>query len=66
MGRTSRKKTSPNEARLNVARNIFDTALYIRLSVEDNGKEDSDSLENQRDLLERFITEHPELHVVDI
>lgn len=66
MGRTSRKKTSPNEARLNVARDIFNTALYIRLSVEDNGKEDSDSLENQRDLLERFITEHPELHVVDI
>ena len=66
MARTSRKKASPNEIRLKVTRDIFNTALYIRLSVEDNGKEDSDSLENQRDLLDRFIAEHPELHVIDV
>lgn len=31
------------------------TALYARLSVEDNGKEDGESLENQIDLLKAFV-----------
>lgn len=66
MARTSRKKASPKEVQVKLHGDIFNTGLYIRLSVEDNGKVDSDSLENQRSLLERFVAERPELHVVDI
>lgn len=66
MARTSRKNASPKTVQVKVQGDIFNTGLYIRLSVEDNGKEDSDSLENQRSLLERFVAERPELNVVDI
>lgn len=66
MARTSRKKASPRENLIKTQGEIFNTGLYIRLSVEDNGKVDSDSLENQRDLLERFVADKPEFHVVDI
>ena len=66
MARTSRKKASPKEFQAETQSVFYKTGLYIRLSVEDNGKEDSDSLENQRSLLERFVAERPELQVVDI
>lgn len=66
MARTSRKKASPKEFQVETQSVFYKTGLYIRLSVEDNGKEDSDSLENQRSLLERFVAERPELQVVGI
>ena len=40
---------------------IYRTALYVRLSVEDNGKEDGDSLENQIELLEEYVANRPYL-----
>lgn len=40
---------------------IYRTALYVRLSVEDNGKEDGDSLENQIELLEEYVAKRPYL-----
>lgn len=40
---------------------IFRTALYVRLSVADNGKEDGDSIETQTILLRDFVQQHPEL-----
>lgn len=39
--------------------------LYMRLSVEDNDKLESDSIKNQRELLKSFAASHPELEVVD-
>lgn len=33
----------------------YKTALYVRLSVEDSGKENGDSIENQISLVEKFI-----------
>jgi len=66
VARTSRKKASRKEETVKNHIDLLSTALYIRLSVEDNGKVDSDSLENQRSLLERFVAERPEFTVVDI
>lgn len=40
---------------------IFRTAIYVRLSVEDNGKTDGNSLENQIELLEEFVANQPYL-----
>ena len=37
------------------------TALYCRLSREDGDRMDSDSIGNQRKLLESYIENHPEL-----
>lgn len=41
------------------------TGLYMRLSVEDNDKLESDSIKNQRELLRTYAESHPELEVVD-
>ena len=41
------------------------TDLYMRLSVEDNDKLESDSIKNQRELLRAYAESHPELEVVD-
>lgn len=42
------------------------TALYVRLSVEDNGKEDADSLENQEALLRDYLDARPYLELVEV
>lgn len=44
---------------------IWNTAGYLRLSREDGDKAESDSIANQRNLLEQYIEAHPELHLVD-
>lgn len=45
----------------------WNTALYIRLSKEDYGnKDESISITNQREILLSYISEHPELKLVDI
>lgn len=45
---------------------VFKTGLYVRLSVEDNGKIDSDSLESQKELLLEYLSGRPYLHLIDI
>lgn len=62
MARSSRKKAElitgePSAQQLQ----IYRTALYVRLSVEDNGKIDGDSLENQIELLEDYVRNRPYL-----
>lgn len=44
---------------------IWNTAGYLRLSREDGDKAESDSIANQRKLLEQYIQTQPELHLVD-
>ena len=39
----------------------YRTALYLRLSREDGDKTESDSVANQRTLLEAYAADHPEL-----
>ena len=43
----------------------YHTALYLRLSREDGDKTESDSIANQRTLLEAYAADHPELCIVD-
>lgn len=43
---------------------IWKTAGYLRLSREDGDKAESDSIANQRKLLEQYLKIHPELHLV--
>lgn len=45
---------------------IFETALYGRLSVLDNGKIDGDSLESQIALMEQYVAQRPYLHYVKL
>ena len=44
----------------------FSVALYIRLSKEDSGKNNQNTVENQKALLEDFVKDKPDMKVVDI
>lgn len=51
---------------------VFKVAIYLRLSKEDgdlsfstNGKSESDSINNQRDLILGYLSQHPEMEIVD-
>lgn len=63
MARVSRKKQNIASTPVDTSVRIWKTALYVRLSVEDNGK-DSDSVENQTALLEEYVSNHPHLKKV--
>ena len=65
MARISRKSTDKKYISEIEAIQIWNTALYVRLSVEDNGKE-SDSVCNQIALLEKYVSERPYLEKIDI
>lgn len=43
--------------------NTYQTAAYVRLSMEDSGKIDGFSLQNQKDLILSFINEHADLQL---
>lgn len=45
--------------------NIFQTAIYIRLSKEDGDKEESDSVGNQRRLLTEYVAKREDLILYD-
>ena len=63
MARVSRKrKNIPTDE---TASHIRRTALYVRLSVEDNGK-DADSIENQIAFLESYVSGCPDLSKVEL
>lgn len=47
------------------ATDYYRTAIYGRLSVLDNGKVNSDSIENQIELMNRYVAEHKYLVLVD-
>lgn len=65
MARVSQKKQNSIPKQVDTAVRIWKTALYVRLSVEDNGKiKDSDSIENQTALLEEYVASQPYLHKV--
>ncbi len=63
MARVSRKKQSFTPAPTDTVAYTWKTALYVRLSVEDNGK-DSDSVENQTTFLEEYVENQPHLKKV--
>jgi len=45
---------------------IFKTAIYARLSAEDSGKKDSDTIENQIHLVKQYISERPYLQLTAV
>ena len=45
---------------------IWQAALYLRLSREDGDKEESDSVVNQKELLNQFISLEPDIVVYDV
>lgn len=65
MARTSRKKGAVSRPEI-TEEHIFRTAIYLRLSVEDNGKKDADSLDTQRKYLMEYVEARPYLDLVEV
>ena len=65
MARKSRKGTAAPETPKRAYMKIWRAALYIRLSVEFNGKR-GDSLETQRQIMEAYVTLCPDIEVAEI
>ena len=42
-------------------KSTYSAAVYLRLSRDDGDKAESDSIQNQRELIRDFITNHPEI-----
>ena len=45
--------------------NIWQAGLYIRLSREDGDKPESESVASQKAILQRFISDNPEINLTD-
>jgi site-specific DNA recombinase len=65
MARISRRKDSMAVRASASVEKIYDTAIYARLSSEDNGV-DGNSLDNQIYMLERYIEEKPDLMLCNV
>lgn len=65
MARKSRKNIAVLEAPQQSAMKVWQAALYIRLSVEFNGKK-GDSLETQRQIMEAYIALCPDIEITEI
>ncbi len=65
MARKSRKNIAVLDAPKQSAMKVWRAALYIRLSVEFNGKK-GDSLETQRQIMEAYIALCPDIEIVGI
>ena len=63
MARKSRKNIVPAEPIPEPAEKIWHAALYIRLSVEFNGKR-GDSLETQKQIMEAYLALCPDIEIV--
>lgn len=66
MARASRKNGISEDLPKSRKQTVFRTALYVRLSVEDNGKADADSIENQELLLRNYLAGRPYLELKEI
>ncbi|QNK42271.1 recombinase family protein [Caproicibacter fermentans] len=40
---------------------LYDADMYLRISREDGDKAESDSIANQREMIQAFLKEHPEI-----
>ena len=68
MARVSKKRNAyvqPEQSAKVSGRSLYQTAIYARLSVEDNGK-DSDSLEAQVQYLKSFLEDKPQMELCGI
>jgi site-specific DNA recombinase len=44
-------------------KNIYNAAIYVRLSKDDGDKEESDSIGNQKDLIKDFLKSKPDIRI---
>ena len=67
-GRKSRRNLNTGqEVAVNVGQDIYPTAIYVRLSVENLGRCDNGAtIENQKDVCREFIKECPDLQLVKV
>lgn len=67
MARVSRKNTqTASVVNETIETDVYRTGIYLRLSLEDNGKKDSDSIENQRELLMEYVSSRPYLVLAEV
>lgn len=67
MARVSRKNIQAAEkCSGNAEAHVYHTGIYLRLSIEDNGKKDGDSMENQKELLMEYVSSRPNLVLTEI
>lgn len=67
MARKSRKNIETTAAAPVIENSYYKTAVYVRLSIENSGKDDDgDSIENQTSICKEYIAEHPDLKLFDI
>lgn len=66
MARVSRKNVKEQKFSLAVEQYAFLTALYVRLSMEEQEGDLTEKIRNQRELLLEYVREKPEFQLVDI
>ena len=66
MARKSRKADIVPVTQLKPVSLVYNTALYIRISVMDSGRDGSESVVNQQNLLRNYIAERPEFTFIDV
>ena len=67
MARKSRKNVNQKIDTTIVTASYTMTGIYVRLSIENSGKDDDgDSIENQTSICKEYVEEHPDLKLYDI
>lgn len=68
MARKSRKNTAQSvKTPVDTAVRTFSTAIYVRLSIENSGKDDAgDSIENQTGICREYVEARPYLNLYGI
>lgn len=66
MARISRKITNSTHNIHQEVITLFKTAIYVRLSIEDNGHGTSDTIENQIHMLQDYVSEDNSMQLIDI
>lgn len=62
MARVSRK-TGAAKKTVPSGKKLYDAGLYLRLSIIDNGKEESESIENQEKIIREYLKQKPDIRI---
>ena len=67
MARKSRASAIATDAApVQTPEKVYNTGIYVRLSVEDNNRKDSDSIEMQKYMLQKYVNEQPNMRVYSL
>ena len=50
---------------MHLNKEVYKAAIYLRISRDDEDKSESDSIQNQRELLKAFIDKDPQIELID-